>query len=373
MKTPHKLALVTLALALVGAALTVALAKTTPEASAAQKAAQPVPDQSTLTVVVSHLKPALLSLRVAANGNIVAWQEAIIGTEANGLRLAEVKVNVGDRVRRGQLLATFTAQTVEAELAQSRAAVAEADAALAEAAANAQRGRVLQDSGALSGQQIHQYATAERAAKARLDAARAVERTNSLRLAQARFVAPDDGIISARTATVGAVVPAGQELFRLIQGGRLEWRAEVAAADLARLKPGQKVRIAPAGGEAVEGRLRMLAPAIDILSRNGLAYVDLPPSDALRAGMFARGEFELGTSEAMTLPQGAVLLREGFSYVMRVGPDFRIVQTKVRSGRRAGDRIEITGGLDPNDRVVAAGAAFLGDGDLVRVAEGPGT
>lgn len=374
MKTPHQLALATLGLALVGAALTVAFARTNAEAPAGQQAAQPVAGQAALTVVVSQLQPASLSVRVAANGNIVAWQEAIIGTEAHSLRLAQVKVNVGDKVRRGQLLAAFAAETVEAELAQSRAAVAEADAALAEAAANAQRGRVLQGSGALSGQQVHQYATAERTAKARLDAARAAEKANALRLAQARVVAPDDGIISARAATVGAVAPAGQELFRLIRGGRLEWRAEVAAADLARLKPGQKVWIAPAGGEAVEGRLRMLAPAIDILSRNGLAYVDLPPSDTLRAGMFARGEFELGASEAMTLPQGAVLLREGFSYVMRVGPDSRVVQTKVTSGRRAGDRIEITGGLDAKDRVVAAGAAFLGDGDLVRVAEeGPGT
>lgn len=373
MKTPHKLALATLGLALAGAALTVALAKTNAEVLAAQQTATPSSGQSALTVVVSRLEPAALSVRVGANGNIVAWQEAIIGPETNSLRLTEVKVNVGDKVRRGQLLATFAAATVEAEVAQSRAVVAEADAALAEAEANAQRGRMLQDSGALSGQQIHQYATAERAAKARLDAARAVEKTSTLRLAQSRLLAPDDGIISARTATVGAVVPAGQELFRLIRGGRLEWRAEVAAADLARLKPGQKVRIVPAGGEPIEGRLRMLAPAIDILSRNGLAYVDLSPSDTVRAGMFARGEFELGTNDAMTLPQGAVLLREGFSYVMRVGPDSRIVQTKIMSGRRAGDRIEITGGLDAKDRVVAAGAAFLGEGDLVRVAEEPGT
>ncbi len=370
MKTPQTLAFATLGLALTGAALTVAFAGNSAHAPAAQHAA---PGHAALTVVVSRLQPASLPLRVAAHGNIAAWQEASIGTEANSLRLAEVRVNVGDKVRRGQLLAVFAAETVEAALAQSRAAVAEADAALAEAAANARRARVLEDSGALSGQQIHQYATAARAAQARLDAAKAVEKTNRLRLAQARIVAPDDGLVSARTATVGAVVPAGQELFRLIRGGRLEWRAEVAATDLARLKPGQKVRIVPGGGEAVEGRLRVLAPAIDIASRNGLVYVDLPPSDTVRAGMFARGEFELGATEAMTLPQGAVLLREGFSYVMRVGPDSRVVQTKVASGRRAGDRIEITGGLDAKDRVVAAGAAFLGDGDLVRVAEAPGS
>lgn len=308
-------------------------------------------------------------MRVSANGNIMAWQETSIGTEANSLRLTEVKVNVGDKVRRGQSLATFAADTVEAELAQSRAAVAEADVALAESAANAERARVLKESGALSAQQIQQYVNAERTAQARLDAARAVERTQQLRLIQTRIAAPDDGVISARAATVGAVVPTGQELFRLIRGGRLEWRAEVAAADLVKLKPGQKVRITPTGGDAIEGRLRMLAPVINIQTRNGLAYVDLKSGDTARAGMFARGEFEIGVSEVMTLPQSAVQLRDGFTYVMRVGPDSRVIQTKVMPGRRSGNRVEIVGGLDNDERVVESGAAFLGDGDLVRVTD----
>lgn len=327
--------------------------------------------QPSLTVAVTGLQPATFPIRVYANGNIAAWQETIVGSEANNLRLIEVKVDVGDKVHRGQTLATFAADTVEAELAQSRAAVAEAEAALAEAAANAQRARGLQESGAMSGRQIQQNVTAERTARARLDAARAVERMQRLRLAQTQISAPDDGVISARAATVGAVVPVGQELFRLIRGGRLEWRAEVAATDLVKLKPGQMVRITPAGGEVIEGRLRVLAPMIDTQTRNGLAYVDLIPSDAARAGMFARGAFELGTDQVMTLPQSAVQLREGFSYVMRVGPDARVTRSKVTPGRRSGERVEILGGLDTEDRVVVSGAAFLGDGDIVRVAEHP--
>lgn len=370
MKVPDKLLLAAMGIAVAVAAITIVLAWEVPDANA-QEAKAPVAGQASLTVTVASLQPATFPIRVSANGNIMAWQEASIGTEANGLRLTDVKVNVGDKVRRGQPLATFVADTVEAELAQSRAAVAEADVALAEAAANAERARLLQESGALSAQQIHQYLSAERTARARLDAARAVEKTQRLRVAQTRIAAPDDGVISARSATVGAVLPAGQELFRLIRGGRLEWRAEVAATDLARLKPGQKVRITPNGGNAIEGRLRMLAPVVDIQTRNGMVYVDLPPSDTARAGMFARGEFEIGASEVMTLPQSAVQLREGFSYVMRVGPDSRVIQTKVTPGRRSGDRVQITSGLDKDDRVVVSGAAFLGDGDLVLVADGP--
>lgn len=326
--------------------------------------------QPSLAIAVTTLQSATFPVRIAANGSIAAWQEASVGTEASGLRLIEVKVNVGDFVRRGQPLASFAAETVDAELAQSRAAVAEADVALAEAASNAGRASALQESGALSTQQIQQAAAAERTAQARLDAARAMERTQQLRLAQTRITAPDDGVIFARTATVGAVVPAGQELFRLIRGGRLEWRAEVAAPELAQLKPGQLVRVMPAGGDVIQGRLRMLSPVVDSLTRNGMVYVDLPRGGTVRAGMFARGDFELGTRTVLALPQGAVQLREGFSYVMRVGPDSRVSQVKVAAGHRFGDRVEIISGLGPADRVVASGAAFLGDGDLVRVAGG---
>ena len=333
-----------------------------------------------LTVTVTQPQRSTWPVTVAANGSIAPWQEASIGTEANGLRLAEVRVNVGDRVQRGQVLATFGADPVRADLAQIAAAVAEAEAVLADASANAQRARDLQASGALSAQQINQYLTAERTAAARLEAQRAAARQQQLRLGQTQVLAPDHGVISARSATVGAVLPAGQELFRMIRQGRLEWRAEVAAADLALLRPGQSVRITPAGSPPLAGRVRMVAPTIDAATRNGLVYVDLPlppargdglPPGGVKAGMFARGEFEVGQTTALTLPQGAVLLRDGFSYVFRLEADSRVRQAKVEVGRRSGDRIEITAGLDVAARVVDSGAGFLADGDAVRVVQAP--
>jgi HlyD family secretion protein len=86
--------------------------------------------------------------------------------------------------------------------------------------------------------------------------------------------------------------------------------------------------------------------------------------------MYARGEFDIGSGSALTLPQSAVLLRDGFSYVFRLDKDQKVAMSKVGTGRRAGDRIEITAGLDPAARVVASGVGFLGDGDTVRVVSG---
>ena len=332
------------------------------------KASQPRP---ALTVSTAQPQRTSVPLRLAANGNVAAWQEASIGAESNGLRLTDVRVNVGDVVKAGQVLATFSAETVQADVAQVRASLLEAQANAAEAAANADRARSLQATGALSQQQIQQYTTAEKTAQARVEAAKATLNAQQLRLKYTQVVAPDSGVISARTATVGAVVGAGTELFRMVRKGRLEWRAEVTSTELRRIAPGAKVSVMAASGATAEGTVRMIAPTVDPQTRNALVYVDLPLNTDFRAGMFARGEFALGASDALTVPQEALVVRDGFSYVFVVGAEQRVQMRKVQTGRRVADRVEVLSGLDANASVAVRGAGFLNDGDLVRVVSTP--
>ncbi len=323
-----------------------------------------------LTITTTRPQTATLPLRLTANGNVAAWQEASLGSESNGLRLTEVRVNVGDVVKKGEVLAVFSADTVNADVAQSKAALAEAQANAAEAQANAKRARAVQASGALSEQQVTQYLTAEQTANARIESARAALASQQLRLRYTQVVAPDAGVISARTATVGSVVGAGTELFRMIRQGRLEWRAEVTAAELKNLKIGTTATVKAANGSELTGKVRMIAPTVDSQTRSALVYVDLPPdtrSNApFKAGMFASGHFELGTSGALTLQQPAIVVRDGFSYVFRLNADSRVSQVKVQTGRRVGDRIEVNG-VPAEMTVAMSGAGFLNDGDLVRV------
>lgn len=320
-----------------------------------------------LTVTIDKPQITRLAQTLSANGNVAAWQEAIIGNETDNLRLIEVKVNVGDQVRRGQVLAIFASETVVADLAQIKASVEEAKANLAEAEANAKLGRSAKASGALSAQQINKYLIAEKTAKARLEAQDAAAKMQQLRLAQTLVLAPDSGVISSRSATVGAVLPAGQELFRMIRQGRLEWRAEVASAELAHLKPGSHASIKTADGSIVKGNVRMIAPTVDPQTRLGLVYVDLPRHPNLKAGMFAEGMFELGNTDALTLQQQAVVVRDGFSYVFKLGADSRVTQMKVQIGRRTGDRVEVLNGLQTDAELATSGVGFLNDGDLVKV------
>jgi len=305
-----------------------------------------------------------------ANGSVVAWQEAVIGPEISNYRITEVRVQVGDQVKKGQVLARIASDTVASELAEMRAAVAELQASANEARGNAVRAKELKAQGFYSSQLNTQYQTAEHTAAARLAAARARQQTVELRMSKTSVLAPDDGVISARSAVVGSLTQPGQELFRLIRGGRLEWRAEVPSADLVKVKPGQTASLINPNGEVVKGRVRAVAPSVDPQTRNGLVYVDLPATSAVRAGMFARGEFELARRPALTLPQTALVLREGFAYVFRLEGDNHVAQTKVTLGRRLGERVEVVGGLAPQARVVETGAGFLADGDAVKVVEG---
>ncbi|MFG6468821.1 efflux RND transporter periplasmic adaptor subunit [Roseateles sp. BYS87W] len=361
-------------LSLLTAALTAALALAFVAATSGPVQADPAP----AAAASAAPKPALTVKRVVAQsgtwaqtlagtGSIAPWQEVVIGAEIGGQRLAALNVDVGDRVKKGQLLAQLSPGTLEADLAASRAALLEAEASARDAHQTATRVKTLQGSEALSAQAIDQALAADAAAQARVAAAQARVQADQLRLAYTRITAPDDGVISARLATPGALVQPGAELFRLQRGGRLEWRAEVPGAELAQVKPGQRVRLQPSGAPAVEGRVRRVAPQVDAQTRNGLVYVDLPAGDALRAGLFARGEFLLGDSPALTLPQTAVLLRDGFSYVFRIDGT-KVRQQKVQVGRREGDRVEIRAGLAAGAAVVESGVGFLADGDTVRVA-----
>ncbi len=302
-----------------------------------------------------------------AFGNVVPWQESIIGAEIGGLRIHKVLVNTGDTVRRGQVLARLNRAGVEVDLELVRAQVSEAEATLAQAEATLERSQRLAADGGVSRQDLLQQQTQQRVARARLQAVRAQLAAQQLRLGYTTLVAPDDGLVSSRTATEGAVVQAGTELFRLIRGARLEWRAEVKGEALLGLKPGMKVALRHPDGSRIEGTLRQVSASVDTASRNGIAYVDLPASARLKAGLYLGGRFELGERTALTVPRTAVVARDGRNLVFTVDDAGKVRALEVTTGRSRDNRVEVLSGLEPHTPVVTTGAAFLKPGDAVRV------
>lgn len=338
----------------------------TPVSFATQVEHQPQP---ALTIETVKLENEEWPLKISASGSLAPWQEVVVAAETGGLRITEVYADVGTSVLRGQKLAQLAQDLVKVEFEKQQASVAHAKAELEEAKANAQRARNLKGR-ALSDQQISQYLIGQDKAQAKLDEAEAQLKSHKIRLNQTDIVAMDDGVVSSRLATLGAVVQVGTELFRLVRKNRIEWRAEIMADKVSKIKPGDKARIELANGDVVNGTVRLTAPTFDINTRKSLVYVDLPPENtSVRVGMFAIGDIFLGTTQVSTLPHSAIVLRDGYSYVFEIDNDQRVVQKKVVTGRRVGNRIEIVSNIGSETQIVASGGAFLNDGDTVRIVD----
>lgn len=355
--TTRTIAILLLLAAVAGLAFVVIRARRAPAAT---------PAHTALTVTLTRPEQATWPRSVPANGPLAAWQEAVVAAETGGLRISELLVDVGATVARGQELARLADESVLADVAVARAQLAQSEAALSEATANAERARRSAD-GVLSEQQTTQYLTAERRATAERAAAAARLANQELRLGQTRIRALDDGIVSARPAVLGAVVPAGSELFRLIRQGRVIWLAELDAAPAAQMRPGLIATVALPDGTSCTGTVELIEPAADPGTRLQRVRVALPAGSGARAGWYARGTIALGDTPALHLPESALVLRDGRSLVFVCLDRERVEQRLVGVGRRSGGRVEITSGLAGDAEVVASGGAFLDDGDRVLV------
>ncbi|SFC87011.1 efflux RND transporter periplasmic adaptor subunit [Collimonas sp. OK412] len=318
--------------------------------------AKPTQTTPALTVTIARPSQASWAETLTASGAVAPWQEAIIGSQIGGYQLDQVRVNVGDHVKKGQVLARLNPDLLRAEEAQLVAAYDQAEA-------NAKRAISLQGSGGISDQDVLQSTTLAKTARAQLA-------FKQLQLRYTDVIAPDDGVISARSATAGSVVSTGQELFRMILKGRLEWRGEVTAEQLARIAASQQVALALPGGGTASAVVRQTAPSLDSSSRLGLVYADIADGLQVRAGMYANGAIALNPKQALVVPAQSIVIRDGHTYVLKFKGDGsnKVERLAVVTGRRQGTDIEIVNGVAPSDQVVVLGAGFLNEGDTVRVA-----
>lgn len=324
-----------------------------------------------LTVEVSVPEVSEWPIEVEANGRVEAWQESIISSEVSGARLTELFVEVGEEVVQGQLLAQLKTDSLEIARQQAEAEVAGAEASYRLAKARAERSRKLKRTGALSDDEVLQAVSQSELAEAELKAARARLASDELNLKHSAIRAPDSGVISSQTATVGSVVSAGSEIFRLIRKSRFEWRAQVPSARLSELAVGQPVQVTLESGDVLEGAVRKIAPSVDHNTLTATVYVDLPSTASLKAGMTASGVIYAGSEMALHVPESALVYRDGYTYVVEVEDDKHVRLMKVQVGRRREGRVEVKGSLGESEQLVVSGGQFLYEGDLVEVSNAP--
>lgn len=346
-------------------------------------------------ITVAKATRQALQETVLVTGTLVPREEILVAPEVEGLRVVELNVDVGDRVKRGDVLAVLERTQLEAQLAQNTAAlsradaaiaqagsmIAQAEAAVAEAEASFERAKPLKRSGYLSESIFDQREAAARTTRAQLVSARdglklaqaskqeaeAQRREIEWRLSNTEVKAPRAGIISRRTARIGALASGqGEPMFRIIAAGEIELDANVIEADLARIAPGQTAKIAVAGASDVSGHVRLISPEVDRATRLGTAKIFIGDRQDLRIGAFARAEILARQSTGVTVPAAALQYgpRANASVLLVRGD--KVELREVKTGLRSGDVVEIVAGLSEGDLVVAKAGTFLRDGDRVR-------
>lgn len=320
-----------------------------------------------LAVEVTQPQTAVWPQTLPASGDIAAWELASAGPESMGLTIRKVLVREGDYVQKNQVLATFSNAAIRAQSAQAQAGLAEARAAAADAKANAIRMKKLVDSGFMSTVQYNQYQTAAETAQARVEAAQAVVRQQRVRLNNTTLRAPVAGIVAHSSAVAGTLTTAGQSLFTIIRDGRLEWRAQVTAEQLAQITPGMKASVTLPGNITTTATVRTSSPAVDARTRNATIYADLPTDSPARMGMFASGLFTGEPTSVITLPQTAIVFRDGFSHVVQVQEDSTVRVVRISTGGQQGNAVAVSDGIHADGRYVLRGGAFLNNGDTVRI------
>ncbi len=332
--------------------------------------------------------------RLFVSGTVVAREEAQVAARIDGLTIVELDAEDGDHVAQGQVLARLDRSQLEALLAENDAATTRSDAAIDQArslidqskaqvgfaSADFERARKLGGQ-VMSVSSIEQRETAMKTAQAQLDAAtnalavaeadrksRDAERKElQVRIDRAEVRSPVDGVISRRSAKLGATASAiGEPLFRVVVDGAVDLEADVPEQFIARLAVGMPAEIhAPGIDAAIAGKVRLVSEEIDKASRTGKVRIALAPASAARVGAFASGQVTIATSDGLGVPSTAVQ-RDADSARLLVVKNNLIEGRKVTLGISEGDEVEIRSGLGEGESVVARSAAFLRPGDRVR-------
>ncbi|WP_292428330.1 efflux RND transporter periplasmic adaptor subunit [Mesorhizobium sp.] len=323
---------------------------------------------ATLTVSVEMVRSDQITASVSAAGTVAAWQEATIGAEESGLRLTDVLVKEGDHVKAGDVVARLDDSLLKAQLAEQKAAVAQAQATLDSALSAAARADKLLASNAVSAETAEDKATAVKTGKAGVEQAEAAAERLQAQLDRTTIRAPFDGIVSGKPAVAGSIVQAGTELMKIVRDGRLEVGVLVPEKDLAAISVGQAATIVDAAGRTFSGSVSSIAETVNSTTRLATVYVGIGEGSGLKPGMFARVSIETAASRQLTVAETALVWHDGKPAVFTVDDGGKVGARPVVTGSRQNGRVAIASGLSEGDHVVVAGAGFLSDGNLVRVA-----
>ena len=308
-----------------------------------------------------------------------AYSQAQIYSRVPGY-LKEWTADIGAPVKAGQILAEIDAPDLDQQIMQAQAGVASATANANLSNATLQRGQSLVQSGAVSKQDLDQRAAdfanksgLVKSAQANLDMLRVLEKYK-------RLVAPFDGLVTARTTDVGALISAGGNgppLFVVSDTRKLRVMVNVPQNYVPSIEMGTKAQVSVPEypGRTFSATVEASARSVEFAS--GTTRMQLVVDNAsgeLMTGAFANVRLELPHPEvAINVPASALIFDQSGLRVATIGPNNRVVLKTVTISRDLGKVVEIATGLNADDRVIESPPDGIASGDLVRVAGAAGT
>ena len=343
---------------------------------------------------------------VGVAGTLAADDQIVLGLKVPG-RVSEIAVDLGSRVRRGQVVARLDPTDFRLRVDQAHAALQQArvrlglqpdgadDRIVAERTAIVRQARALLDEARLTRERFASLFQQELIARAQLDAAEAafqvaegryqdaieevrnrqailVQRRTELELtrqalADTELQAPADGMIRERRASVGEFLAAGTPIATLVKMHPLRLQLAVPERAAVGVRVGQEVRVSVDGDSGAHaGRIVRLSPSIQEQNRTLSVEAEVPnASGALRPGSFARAEIVIAADQpAVFVPASAIVVFAGIEKVLLVS-DGKALERRVVTGRREKDRVEIVEGLRAGEPVVAQPGNLTGGQPVV--------
>lgn len=348
-------------------------------AGACKKPAAKAADQTFGAAPVKVFKAARerITEKITYTGTLEALNKIDITPETGG-KIAAIRVEPGDRVAKGQLLAELETETIRLQLKQAQAGVAVAEAAYADALRNKERMDRLIKESAVSEQQREKVQLAFDAASAQLEQARAAHNLAQHALEVSLMRAPFAGVIASKNAEVGDVINpmmggsyggGASGVVTLVDYTTIKLAVAVSAEDIGRIRKGQEavLRVGALPGREFRGLVRVVNLTADPLTKKFGVEVHVPNADAaLRPGTFGDLVFEVQSHDnALVVPQTAIL-ENAYVFVAENG---KAVRKDVALGIQNTTMIEILSGLADGEAVIAEGNYGLEDGSPVQVLE----
>jgi RND family efflux transporter MFP subunit len=326
------------------------------------------------TVTVVSPKSGAVGDRLHHPAEIKPLNEAVIYARANGY-LKRLVVDLGDRVKAGQLLAEIDTPELDHELERAKALLEQAQAAVGLAKATSERWTDLSKTASVSDQETAEKQADFKLKTATTDSARAEVRRLEKIKGFAKVAAPFNGIVTVRKVNVGDLIVAGgtRELFQISQTEKLRVFVQVPQTMARSINVGQSadLRIAELSGRTFKAKVVRTAGAISPDSRTLLVELEADnPKNEILAGGFAQVSFPEATQpSALTVPANTIMFKSDGTKVGIVLADNRVELRKVKLGRDFGQTIQILEGLSGEDRVILNPPESIAAGTVVVITE----